>query len=101
VIKLVARRELTERIHERSFLISTGITLAIVVVVLLLPTLLGFGGPTSTRSRPAMPRAARSSSAPPGSPSRSTRRSRSATTTRTPRSSAGRSAPTTSPTPSS
>jgi ABC-2 type transport system permease protein len=44
-VKLVARRELTERIRERSFLISTGITLAIVVIVLLLPTLLGFGGP--------------------------------------------------------
>ena len=44
-VKLVARRELTERIHERSFLISTGITLAIVVVVLVLPALLGFGGP--------------------------------------------------------
>jgi ABC-2 type transport system permease protein len=44
-VKLVARRELSERIHERSFLISTGITLAIVVIVLLLPTLLGFGGP--------------------------------------------------------
>jgi ABC-2 type transport system permease protein len=44
-VRLVARREFTERIHERSFLISTGITLAIVVVVLLLPALLGFGGP--------------------------------------------------------
>ncbi|MDA0167118.1 ABC transporter permease [Solirubrobacter ginsenosidimutans] len=44
-IRLVARRELTERIRERSFLISTGITLAIVIVVLVLPTLLGFGGP--------------------------------------------------------
>jgi len=44
-VRLVARRELTERIHERSFLISTGITLAIVVVVLVLPALLGFGGP--------------------------------------------------------
>ncbi len=44
-VKLVARRELTERIRERSFLISTGITLAIVVIVLLLPALLGFGGP--------------------------------------------------------
>jgi len=44
-VKLVARRELTERVHERSFLISTGITLAIVVIVLVLPTLLGFGGP--------------------------------------------------------
>jgi ABC-2 type transport system permease protein len=44
-VRLVARREFTERIRERSFLISTGITLAIVVVVLILPALLGFGGP--------------------------------------------------------
>ena len=44
-VKLVARRELTERVRERSFLISTGITLAIVVIVLVLPALLGFGGP--------------------------------------------------------
>jgi ABC-2 type transport system permease protein len=44
-IRLVARRELTERVRERSFLISTGITLAIVIVVLVLPALLGFGGP--------------------------------------------------------
>ena len=44
-VKLVAHREFTERIRERSFLISTGITLAIVIVVLLLPPLLGFGGP--------------------------------------------------------
>jgi ABC-2 type transport system permease protein len=44
-VKLVTRREITERLHERSFLISTGITLGIVVVVLVLPSLLGFGGP--------------------------------------------------------
>jgi ABC-2 type transport system permease protein len=44
-VRLVARREFTERVRERSFLISTGITLAIVVVVLILPALLGFGGP--------------------------------------------------------
>ena len=44
-IRLVARRELTERVRERSFLISTGITLVIVVIVLVLPALLGFGGP--------------------------------------------------------
>jgi ABC-2 type transport system permease protein len=44
-VRLVARREFTERVRERSFLISTGITLAIVIVVLVLPALLGFGGP--------------------------------------------------------
>jgi ABC-2 type transport system permease protein len=48
-VRLVARRELTERVRERSFLISSGITLAIVVVVLVLPTVLGFGGPSSYR----------------------------------------------------
>jgi ABC-2 type transport system permease protein len=65
-VKLVARRELTERIHERSFLISTGITLAIVILVLLLPTLLGLGGPSeytvsasSAQDRAIVERAAR------------------------------------------
>src|SRR5215210_2304926 len=46
VIRLVARREFTERVRERSFMISTGITLAILVAVLVLPSLLGFGGPS-------------------------------------------------------
>lgn len=45
-IRLVARRESTERAREKSFLISTGITLGIVVLVVLLPTVLGFGGPS-------------------------------------------------------
>jgi ABC-2 type transport system permease protein len=45
-VRLVARREFTERVRERSFLISTGITLAIVVLVVVLPSLLGFGGPS-------------------------------------------------------
>lgn len=45
-VRLVARRELTERVRERSFLISTGITLVIIVLVVVLPTLLGFGGPS-------------------------------------------------------
>jgi ABC-2 type transport system permease protein len=65
-VRLVARREFTERVHERSFLISTGITLAIVVVVLLLPALLGFGGPNeytvsagSAEGRAIVERAAR------------------------------------------
>ncbi len=46
-VRLVARREFTERVRERSFMISTGITLGIVVLVLVLPTLLGFGGPST------------------------------------------------------
>jgi ABC-2 type transport system permease protein len=46
-VRLVARRELTERARERSFMVSTGITLAIVVLVIVIPALLGFGGPSS------------------------------------------------------
>ncbi len=45
-VRLVARREITERMRERSFLISTGITLAIVVLVVVIPAALGFGGPS-------------------------------------------------------
>ena len=45
-VRLVARREVTERVRERSFLISTGITFAIVALVVALPPLLGFGGPS-------------------------------------------------------
>jgi ABC-2 type transport system permease protein len=44
VVWLVARRELTERVRERSFLFSTGITLVIVALVVILPTVLGVGG---------------------------------------------------------
>ena len=40
---LVARRELTERVRERSFMIGTGISLVIVALVVVLPGLLGFG----------------------------------------------------------
>jgi len=44
--RLVARRELTERARERSFLISTGVTLVIVALVVVLPAALGLGGPS-------------------------------------------------------
>src|SRR3954453_13074719 len=44
--KLVARREFSERSHERSFLISSGITLAIIVLAVSIPALLGLGGPS-------------------------------------------------------
>src|SRR3954451_20638706 len=44
--KLVARREFTERSHERSFLISSVITLAIIVLAVVIPALLGLGGPS-------------------------------------------------------
>jgi ABC-2 type transport system permease protein len=43
-VRLVARRELTERVRERSFLVSTGITLVIVMLVVTLPAVLGLGG---------------------------------------------------------
>ena len=46
-VALVARREISERVREKSFLISTGVTLAIVLIATVLPNLLGFGGPTS------------------------------------------------------
>jgi ABC-2 type transport system permease protein len=42
-IRLVARREFTERLRDRSFLISTAITVLILLAVAVLPRLLGFG----------------------------------------------------------
>jgi ABC-2 type transport system permease protein len=44
-VRLVARRELTERVRERSFMVSTGVTLVIVALVVILPAALGLGGP--------------------------------------------------------
>jgi ABC-2 type transport system permease protein len=49
VIRLVARREFTERLRERSFLISTGLTLVIIVVVVALPAVFGFDDPSEYR----------------------------------------------------
>jgi ABC-2 type transport system permease protein len=46
-VRLVARREITSRVRERTFVISTGITLGIVILVVVLPSLLGFGGPSA------------------------------------------------------
>jgi len=57
-IALVARRELTQRVRERSFQISTGITLAIIALVVVLPGLLGFGGRQSFAVAVADPAAA-------------------------------------------
>jgi ABC-2 type transport system permease protein len=62
-IRLVARREITQRIGEKSFLISTGITLAIIILVVVIPPLLGLGGTpqytiaTDAESRPIAERA--------------------------------------------
>ena len=43
-VGLVARREISERITEKSFLISTVISLVVIACVALLPNALGFGG---------------------------------------------------------
>jgi ABC-2 type transport system permease protein len=43
-VALVARREVTERVREKSFAISTGVSIAIIVLVAVLPQALGLGG---------------------------------------------------------
>ena len=43
VVRLVARREVVERAREKSFLVSTGLTLLIVLGVVVVPPLLGLG----------------------------------------------------------
>jgi len=43
-VALVARREVTERVREKSFAISTGVSIAIIVLVAVLPKVLGLGG---------------------------------------------------------
>jgi ABC-2 type transport system permease protein len=45
-VALVARREVTQRLREKSFLISMGVTTAIIVLVAVIPPLLGAGGPS-------------------------------------------------------
>jgi len=45
-IRLVARREIVERIRERSLWVSTGLTVLVLAGVLVLPSALGFGGAT-------------------------------------------------------
>ena len=42
-VRLVARREVVERAREKSFLVSTGLTLLIVLGVVLVPPALGLG----------------------------------------------------------
>ena len=49
MIRLVARREFTERLRERSFLISTGAHARDHRVVVVLPAVLGFGDPSEYR----------------------------------------------------
>ena len=42
-VRLIARRELTERVRERSFLVGTGISIFIIALVVVLPPLFGLG----------------------------------------------------------
>ena len=50
-VRLVARRELTERVRERSFLVGTCVSIAIIALVVVLPPLLGFGEHDDLRGR--------------------------------------------------
>ena len=49
VIGLIARREYVERARARSFVVSTGITMLLVVAAVVVPTLLRDRGPTTYR----------------------------------------------------
>jgi ABC-2 type transport system permease protein len=62
-IRLIARREVVERTRDRSFLISTAVTVVILAAVIVLPKLLGgdsdtfdvgLVGPASQRLGPAL-----------------------------------------------
>jgi len=59
-VRLVARREFTERLRDRSFLISTVITVLILLGVAVLPRLLGFGEPPTFDVAATAPRPTRS-----------------------------------------
>lgn len=54
---LVARREIVERVRDRSLLISTVVTLAILAAILVVPTLIGFGGTETYKVAVAGPQA--------------------------------------------
>jgi ABC-2 type transport system permease protein len=58
-IALVARREIVERVRERSLWISTGVTIAVLAGFLVLPSALGFGGATKATVAVVGPQAAR------------------------------------------
>ena len=66
-VALVARREVTQRLREKSFLISMGVTTVIIVLVAVIPPLLGAGGPSkftiavtdASSAPPSAPRRAR------------------------------------------
>ncbi len=44
-VLVVARREILQALGQRSILISTGFTIAVLAAIILLPDVLGFGGP--------------------------------------------------------
>ena len=46
-VKLVARREVTQKLREKSFLISMAVTVTIIALVAVVPPLLGAGGPST------------------------------------------------------
>ena len=46
-VALVARREVTQKLREKSFLISMAVTVTIIVLVAVIPPLLGAGEPTT------------------------------------------------------
>ena len=56
---LVARREIVERVRDRSLLISTAVTLVILAAILLVPPLVGLGGTTTYKVAVAGPQAER------------------------------------------
>ncbi|MEA2268738.1 MAG: type transport system permease protein [Solirubrobacteraceae bacterium] len=56
-VGLVARREIVERVRERSLLISTFVTVGILAAALVLPSALGFGGPAKGTIAAAGPQA--------------------------------------------
>jgi hypothetical protein len=83
-VALVARREITERIFEKSFLISTLITLVVIGAVAILPNALGLGGQDEYTISVSRIRAPRPSPTPRSARrTRSTPRSRSSTAART------------------
>jgi ABC-2 type transport system permease protein len=58
-VTLVARREIVERMRERSLWISTGVTIAVLAGILVLPSVFGFGGATKATVAAAGPDAQR------------------------------------------
>jgi ABC-type Na+ efflux pump permease subunit len=47
IVRLVAARELKERLGSKAFLVSTGVSLTIILAIAILPGLLADDGPTT------------------------------------------------------